>query len=67
MQLQTMQEIMDDHVYSILVQPENQREWYIPQQDIWFSPILLNVFNYEDNDIFWCTADIGWITGHSII
>jgi acetyl-CoA synthetase len=23
-----------------------------------------NVFNYEDNDIFWCTADIGWITGH---
>lgn len=26
-----------------------------------------NVFNYEDNDIFWCTADIGWITGHSYI
>jgi acetyl-CoA synthetase len=25
-----------------------------------------NVFNYEDNDIFWCTADIGW-TGHSYI
>jgi acetyl-CoA synthetase len=25
-----------------------------------------NVFNYEENDIFWCTADIGWITGHSI-
>ncbi|MFV8343901.1 acetate--CoA ligase [Flavobacterium sp. XS2P39] len=24
-----------------------------------------NVFNYEENDIFWCTADIGWITGHS--
>jgi acyl-coenzyme A synthetase/AMP-(fatty) acid ligase len=32
------------------------------------QPILLkNVFNYEDNDIFWCTADIGWITGHSYI
>jgi acetyl-CoA synthetase len=28
---------------------------------------LKNVFNYEDNDIFWCTADIGWITGHSYI
>jgi acetyl-CoA synthetase len=26
-----------------------------------------NVFNYKDNDIFWCTADIGWITGHSYI
>ncbi len=26
-----------------------------------------NVFNYQDNDIFWCTADIGWITGHSYI
>jgi acetyl-CoA synthetase len=26
-----------------------------------------NVFNYEENDIFWCTADIGWITGHSYI
>ena len=24
-----------------------------------------NVFNYVENDIFWCTADIGWITGHS--
>jgi acetyl-CoA synthetase len=26
-----------------------------------------NVFNYKENDIFWCTADIGWITGHSYI
>ena len=26
-----------------------------------------NVFAYEENDIFWCTADIGWITGHSYI
>ena len=26
-----------------------------------------NVFNYNDNDIYWCTADIGWITGHSYI
>ena len=24
-----------------------------------------NVFNYESDDVFWCTADIGWITGHS--
>ena len=26
-----------------------------------------NVFQYENNDIYWCTADIGWITGHSYI
>lgn len=26
-----------------------------------------NVFNYRDNDVYWCTADIGWITGHSYI
>ncbi len=25
------------------------------------------VFDYHDNDIFWCTADIGWVTGHSYI
>ena len=24
-----------------------------------------HVFNYQDGDIYWCTADIGWITGHS--
>lgn len=26
-----------------------------------------NVFNYEEDDVYWCTADIGWITGHSYI
>jgi len=26
-----------------------------------------NVFQYKDGDIYWCTADIGWITGHSYI
>lgn len=26
-----------------------------------------NVFQYQDNDVYWCTADIGWITGHSYI
>lgn len=26
-----------------------------------------NVFQYTSGDIFWCTADIGWITGHSYI
>ncbi|MBT7896726.1 MAG: acetate--CoA ligase [Flavobacteriales bacterium] len=26
-----------------------------------------NVFQYNEGDIYWCTADIGWITGHSYI
>ncbi len=25
------------------------------------------IFNYNDGDVYWCTADIGWITGHSYI
>ncbi|MDB4655273.1 acetate--CoA ligase [Flavobacteriales bacterium] len=26
-----------------------------------------NVFQYEEGDVYWCTADIGWITGHTYI
>ena len=26
-----------------------------------------NIFNYTEGDVYWCTADIGWITGHSYI
>lgn len=26
-----------------------------------------NIFQYEEDDVYWCTADIGWITGHSYI
>jgi len=25
------------------------------------------VFDYHENDIYWCTADVGWVTGHSYI
>jgi len=28
---------------------------------------FVNVFQYQQNDIYWCTADIGWITGHTYI
>jgi acetyl-CoA synthetase len=34
---------------------------------VYTSYSFVNVFQYEENDIFWCTADIGWITGHSYI
>jgi acetyl-CoA synthetase len=26
-----------------------------------------NVFQYQENELFWCTADVGWVTGHSYI
>lgn len=26
-----------------------------------------NVFDYHPGEVYWCTADIGWITGHSYI
>lgn len=28
---------------------------------------FLNVFQYQPDDVYWCTADVGWITGHSYI
>jgi acetyl-CoA synthetase len=28
---------------------------------------FMNIFQYKADDIYWCTADIGWITGHSYI
>ncbi len=31
----------------------------------WYS--FINVFQYDADDVFWCTADIGWVTGHSYI
>ena len=34
---------------------------------VYSSYSFKNVFDYNDDDIYWCTADIGWITGHSYI
>ncbi|RYD89674.1 MAG: acetate--CoA ligase, partial [Sphingobacteriales bacterium] len=28
---------------------------------------FLNVFQYQESDTFWCTADVGWVTGHSYL
>ena len=25
------------------------------------------LFDYKESDVFWCTADCGWITGHSYV
>ena len=34
---------------------------------VYSSYTFKNIFQYEEDDVYWCTADIGWITGHSYI
>ena len=34
---------------------------------VWASLTHQYVFDYQEGDVFWCTADVGWITGHSYI
>jgi len=34
---------------------------------VWTNYTFVNVFQYQQPDIFFCTADVGWITGHSYI
>lgn len=34
---------------------------------VWAAYTFRNVFQYKEGDIYWCTADVGWITGHSYI
>jgi acetyl-CoA synthetase len=34
---------------------------------VWTTHTFANVFDYRPNDIFWCTADVGWVTGHSYV
>ena len=32
---------------------------------VWADYTFRNVFQVEENDLYWCTADIGWVTGHT--
>ena len=34
---------------------------------VWTSYTHENVFDYRLGDVYWCTADVGWVTGHSYI
>ena len=34
---------------------------------VYTTSTFKNIFDYRDEDVFWCTADIGWVTGHSYI
>jgi acetyl-CoA synthetase len=34
---------------------------------VWAAMTHQYVFDYHDGDIYWCTADVGWVTGHTYI
>jgi len=34
---------------------------------VWTTHTFATVFDYKPEDIFWCTADVGWVTGHSYV
>ena len=34
---------------------------------LWTAITHKYVFDYKDGDVYWCTADVGWVTGHSYI
>jgi acetyl-CoA synthetase len=34
---------------------------------LWVTMTFDLVFDYRDGDLFWCTADVGWVTGHSYV
>lgn len=34
---------------------------------VYTTHTFLNIFDWHEGDVYWCTADIGWITGHSYI
>ncbi len=34
---------------------------------VWATKTFRDVFDYRDGEVFWCTADVGWVTGHSYV
>ncbi len=34
---------------------------------VWAATTFKHVFDYREGDVYWCTADCGWITGHTYI
>ncbi len=34
---------------------------------VWASYTHANVFDYKEGEVYWCTADVGWVTGHTYI
>ena len=54
--------------FTHLVQLENQRGLHTTGGYMVYASMTHQyIFDYKPNDIYWCTADIGWVTGHSYI
>jgi acetyl-CoA synthetase len=34
---------------------------------VWVTKTFADIFDYREGEVFWCTADIGWVTGHSYV
>ena len=34
---------------------------------VWTAATFHYVFDYKAGEIFWCTADVGWVTGHTYV
>jgi acetyl-CoA synthetase len=34
---------------------------------VWTASTFANIFDYREGELFWCTADVGWVTGHSYV
>jgi acetyl-CoA synthetase len=49
--------------------PASPRASSTPPAATWSAPTTRTklVFDLRDDDVFWCTADVGWVTGHSYI
>ena len=55
--------------FILLAQRGSPRAFFTLQRDTFLHAAMSHkyVFDYQDGELFWCTADVGWITGHSYI
>ena len=49
--------------------PASPRACCTPPAATWSSPAMTHkyTFDYQDGEVYWCTADVGWVTGHTYI
>ena len=57
------------HPLHLAAPPASPRGWSTPPAAISLYAAMTHelVFDYHPGDIYWCTADVGWVTGHSYI
>ena len=59
----------EDPIYSLYLwfNWKTKEFYYTGGSMVYASMTHQYIFNYKPKDIYWCTADIGWVTGHSYI